>query len=196
MNAVVFSPEGHTYTIDARPVPSVTQILRKLYDFSHVSAAVLAAKGALGTAVHLACELHDADDLDEASVAPDVVPFLDAYRLFKQQKCTRVIATEQIVSHATVGYAGKFDLLTEFDDARWLIDWKIPLAISPVVALQTAAYVGAMSAELRGGKLPRRAALQLKADGKYKLHEFADPNDWPTFVAFATSHHWTTRNLK
>lgn len=188
---VTFNAERHEYTVDGRRVPSVTQVLRACYDFSRVPPEVLAAKGELGTAVHLACELDDADDLDEASVGEAVRPYLDAYRLFKTHKLTHVIATEQIVSHR-LGYAGKFDLLTEFDDARWLIDWKTPLLINPAVALQTAAYVGAMSPDLApppGVKL-KRAALQLKNDGTYRLHEFSDPNDFAVFVSFLNVHQW------
>lgn len=189
--AVVFNAERHEYTVDGQRVPSVTQVLGSLYDFSHVPPAVLAAKGELGTAVHIACELDDDADLDEASVSDAVRPYLDGYRLFKQHKLTRVTATEQIVSHR-LGYAGKFDLLTEFDDARWLIDWKTPLVISPAVALQTAAYVAALPPELAppAGMKLKRAALQLKNDGTYKLHEFSDPNDFAVFVSFLNVHTW------
>lgn len=191
MMAVEFNAERHEYTVDGQRVPSVTQVLRPLYDFSHVSPEVLAAKGELGTAVHLACELDDADDLDEATVGESVRPYLDGYRLFKQHKATRVIATEQVVSHR-LGYAGKLDLITEFDDARWLVDWKTPLVISPAVALQTAAYVAALPPELAppAGMKQKRAALQLKNDGTYKLHEFSDPNDFAVFVSFLNVHTW------
>jgi len=194
--AVVFNAERHEYTVDGQRVPSVTQVLRSLFDFSHVPPAVLAAKGELGTAVHLACELDDDADLDESTVGEAVRPYLDGYRLFKQHKLTRVIATEQVVSHR-IGYAGKFDLLTEFDDARWLIDWKTPLVISPAVALQTAAYVAALPAELAppAGMKQKRAALQLKNDGTYKLHEFSDPNDFAIFASFLNVNAWKEKNL-
>lgn len=187
---VVFNAEAHEYTVAGVRVPSVTQVLRDCYDFSRVAPDVLAAKAELGEAVHLACELDDAGDLVEDSVHARVRPYLDAYRLFKSHKRTEVIATEQIVHHPRLAYAGKLDLLTQFDGARWLIDWKTPIAISPAVALQTAGYAGA----LPGGSAGiRRAALQLKADGTYRLHEFTDPNDWPTFVAMLTVYRWKQR---
>lgn len=197
MSVVVFKAEDHSYTLEGVRLPSVTQILARCYDFARVDPVVLAAKAELGTAVHVACELDDANDLVESSVHPRVRPYLDGYRLFKQQKRPNVIATEQIVHHRLFGYAGKFDLLADFDGARWLIDWKTPLTISPAVALQTAAYQQALDPSLLPGTFTRkRAALQLTDDGRFKLHEFADPNDWPTFVAFTTAHHWQTRNLK
>lgn len=196
MNTVVFKAEDHSYTVAGARVPSVTQILRRLFDFSMVDPAVLEAKAALGTAVHIACELDDADDLAEETVHPKVRPYLDGYRLFKQHKCTSVLATEQVIHNPLYGYAGKYDLLNEFDDALWLIDWKTPITISRAVGLQTAAYAASLPPELTQGRRPKRAALQLKDDGTYKLHEFKDPNDFPVFVAFATAHNWTEKNLK
>ncbi len=193
---VVFREEDHSYTVGGVRLPSVTQILARLFDFSMVNADVLAAKAALGTAVHLACELDDADDLNEESLHASVRPYLDGYRLFKRHKLTRVVATEQVIHNPIYGYAGKYDLLTEFDDALWLVDWKTPLTISRAVGLQTAAYAKALPAALTQGRAVRRAALQLSAEGTYRLHEFKDPNDWPVFAAFATAHNWTERNMK
>jgi hypothetical protein len=191
---VVFCEEAHTYTLDGVALPSVTTILARLYDFSFVNDAVLQAKADLGRAVHLCCELDDADDLDEASVAPAVQPYLDGYRLFKQHKCTTVIATEQVV-YSPLGYAGKYDLLTEFEGERWLIDWKTPLVINPAVALQTAGYVLALPrAQATPARKIRRGALQLKEDGRYRLHEFKDPADAPTFVSFLNTYRWIQRN--
>lgn len=189
-----FDEPSHTYTVDGARVPSVTQVLAACYDFSHVPPGVLAAKGELGTAVHAACELDDADDLDEESVHEAVRPYLDAYRLFKTHKCTHVIATEKIVHHPVHQYAGKLDLLTEFDGARWLVDWKTPLVISPAVALQTAAYAAALPDAYSGPW--KRAALQLKNDGTYRLHEFGDPNDFAVFVSFLNCHRWKEGNIK
>lgn len=196
MSAVIFKAEDHSYTLDGVRLPSVTQILRRLFDFSKVDPDVLAAKAALGTAVHIACELDDADDLVEGSVHSSVRPYLEGYRLFKRHKSPRVIATEQVIHNSLYGFAGKFDLLNEFDDALWLIDWKTPLHISPAVGLQTAAYAKCLPKEFTGGRPVKRAALQLMDDGRYRLHEFKDPSDWPVFCAFATAHNWQERNFK
>lgn len=200
-SSVVFNEEKHTYMHNGVLLPSVTQILARLYDFSAVNDNVLAAKAELGRAVHMCCELDDANDLDEASVAPTVMPYLDAYRKFKREKCSRMVATEQIV-YSAAGYAGKYDLLADMADDdgpadRWLIDWKTPLTINPAVALQTAGYVAALPRHHlppEVGKRVRRAALQLKNNGTYKLHEFKDPTDYPTFLSFLNTHRWMQRN--
>jgi hypothetical protein len=192
---LTFDKERHAYAVDGVPVPSVTQVLAPLYDYSRVNRDVLAAKAELGTAVHAACELDDAGDLDEASVHELVRPYLDGYRAFKRDVVAGAIATELRVHHPLLRYAGTLDLLTEFRGESWLIDWKTPLSINPAVALQTVAYAQALPPEFQGRSW-KRAALQLKADGKYRLHEFNDPNDWPTFVAMLTVHRWKERTSK
>lgn len=196
---LTFDAALHEYRWDGTRVPSVTQVLKQCFDFSMVDRDVLEAKAALGSAVHLACELDDADDLVEESVHASVRPYLEGYRKFRRDKATTVIVTELPVYHRLYGYAGKLDLLTEFDDARWLVDWKTPLTISPAVGLQTAGYVSALPPELlgdRGVNAIRRAALQLKDDGNYRLHEFKNPNDFSTFLSFVNVHRWKEGNLK
>lgn len=197
---VVFNDEAHSYTLAGVVLPSVTGILKCLFDFSMVNSAVLQAKVELGRAVHMACELHDAGDLDEASVAPAVLPYLTGYRKFRRDKCTHVIAAEQIV-YSSLGYCGKFDLLCEFDGNvegkpdLHLIDLKTPLVISPAVGLQLAGYAAALPAPLNPKRRPiQRSALQLKADGTYKLVPFNDYNDFPTFVSFLNCFRWRQRN--
>ncbi len=196
---LTFDATLHEYRVGGVRVPSVTQVLKQCFDFSMVSQEVLRAKGELGTAVHIACELDDANDLVEESVHDSVRGYLEGYRKFKRDKVTKVIATELLVYHPLFGYAGKLDLLTEFDGARWLIDQKTPLTINPATALQTAGYVGALPKELVGERGPtaiKRAALQLKADGGYRLHEFTNPNDFSTFISFVNVFKWKESNLK
>lgn len=192
--ALVFDAEAHTYTLDGVRVPSVTTVLARLYNFEFVNRGVLEAKAHLGKVVHACCDLDDAGELDDASVAPAAAPYLEAYRRFRAHKRTTVLATELVV-YSPHGYAGKLDLLTDFDGDRWLIDWKTPLVINPAVALQTAGYLGALPDHLRLGlKKIRRGALQLRDDGTYKLHEFRDANDFPTFISFLNTYRWIQRN--
>ena len=57
-----------------------------------------------------------------------------------------------------------------------IIDYKSG-AVDPVVALQLAGYD-----ILKGGPRRKRYALQAKPDGRFKLHEFSDPFDYPRFM--------------
>lgn len=197
MSELRFDAGTHAYTLDGQCLPSVTQVLAPLYDFSRVRDDVLEAKRALGQAVHLACQLDDEGDLDESSLDDAVRPYLGGYRLFKSQKLTRVVAAEYRVHHAVLRYAGTLDLLADIDGDRSLIDFKTPLVINPAVGLQTEAYRHALPPSLLHDapeRPVRRFALQLKADGKYRLHEFSDPNDWPTFAAALTLFRWKEKH--
>lgn len=193
-----FDEATHTYTIDGVRVPSVTQVLKPLYSFNGISPAVLNAKAALGTAVHRACELLDKDDLDEesdegrAALAP-LAGYLDAYKAFKRDKRLVILANEKRLFHPVHRYAGQIDRSYAFDGDVWDVDLKSTVAMSPVVGLQTAAYTDMLRANGRT-QPARRGALQLFPDGKYKLHEFADPQDFPVFLSLLTAQRFKERH--
>jgi hypothetical protein len=178
--------ENHRYFWNGAPVPGVTGVLEPLDELWHVPPDVLAAKADLGTRVHLACELDDADDLDEASVEDDVAPYLDAWRRFRVEKRVQVLSTEEYVYHPLHRYAGQLDRVLGFDGAKWLGDIKTSVGVYPSVGPQTAAYLAAKG----DPTITRRAAIQLKPDGTYRLVELNDPRDWPVFLSCLTIHHF------
>ena len=104
---IQFDPSTHVYTVNGRVVPSVTQVLREagLVDPS------IYPPGAAerGTAVHLACQLHDENDLDESSLDPVIIPYLNAWKLFVSQNRFRATAIEQRICSLTHCYAGTLD---------------------------------------------------------------------------------------
>ena len=59
--------------------------------------------------MHLACELDDQDDLDEASVEVDVAPYLAAYRKFRAEVRPEILLNEHRVYHKTWNYCGTLD---------------------------------------------------------------------------------------
>lgn len=194
-----FEESTHTYTLGGRRLPSVTQILKPLYKFNGISPETLNAKAALGTAVHLACELLDKNDLDEETeegraglVA--VAGYLAGYKLFLRDMKPVVIANEMKMHHPTMLYAGTLDRRYAIGAHEWDVDLKSTVSMSPIVGLQTAAYTEMQRASGLSKKPARRGALQLFPDGKYKLHEFNDPADLPTFFARLTEHRFCERH--
>src|SRR5690348_16409857 len=83
MDELLFEPDNHVYTVNGIVVPSVTQILEPLVDFSKIPAAVLEYAKLRGEAVHLACELYDQNDLDIDNLDTVIVPYLEAWIKFK-----------------------------------------------------------------------------------------------------------------
>lgn len=190
MTELAFDESSHTYSIGGSMLPSVTQILQQLTDFSRVPPDVLAAKAALGTRVHAACEYDDEGDLDESSVDADVEPYLQGYRRFLADTRARVVCNEQRVWHATYRYAGTLDRVMIIDGERWLIDIKTSIATPATAGPQTAAYLAALGDR----SVTRRGALRLRPDATYRLDALTGADDWSVFLACLTIHNWRMIN--
>lgn len=195
-NALRFDAESHTYWLGSRKVPGVTTVLKPLYDWSMVDPEVLAAKAALGTAVHLCTELYDADDLDDDTVMPEWRPYLDGWVKFREETGFVPTRIETRVFHPGLFYAGTLDRTGILFDAEAMLDIKTSATMSPAVGCQTAAYLRALTAapDYEGPQDMKRYSVQLKPDGTYKLHEYNDPTDWPTFVSLLTVRNWTEKH--
>ena len=181
---IEFDEPSHTYTIDGKVIPSVTQILAPLTDLSKIPWAVLEAKRRLGTDVHKAAELYDNGRLDESSVSDRARPYLEAYKSFLSATGAVVLLNEHRVYHPIRHYAGTLDRLYDIDGVEWLVDIKTSSQIYRATGPQLFAYM--MAGELKSGT--RRAALQLKPDGSYRLHEFSNHEDWDIFIACQRIH--------
>lgn len=192
-DALHFDAATHTYSVRGQVIPSVTQVLAPLRDFSAVPPRILEAKRALGVAVHATTEYDDAGILDEASVHWKVRPYLDAYRRWRSEMGVRVISSEQRVYHPTLRYAGTFDCKVEIAGRRWVVDKKTAEQEHPSWGLQTAAY---------REPLPDKASLQcaslmLRGDGTYAWRPYDAPKhrgDFGVFCAYLTSHLWKKAN--
>ena len=186
-----FNPMGHIYTYAGpgetifRQVPSITTILRPMNDEFYGLGngvgpnAVLSHAAERGQAVHDACWFLDNDDLDEDSLDPEIVPYVAAYRKFREESNIEIveIETPRVGFHGKIVFAGRPDRIVRVRSKRgiWLLpsplDIKTTVDMAPAVGVQLAGY-----AELLGGK-PGLAGqslfgLQLKEDGSYRLHEY------------------------
>ena len=162
-----FDPVAHRYTLDGRVLPSVTQILRGLDDFSKVPARVLERARDRGSRVHAACNLDVLGTLDEATVDDEVAPYLAQFRRFLRESGFQPTLSECRVYDETLWYAGTLDI---FGDLPGCIDVQIDIksgAIPCSVGPQTAAYACGLY-KRAGIKTRRRYTLKLEA-GKYSL---------------------------
>jgi len=152
----IFQRDGHRYAWDGRELESVTTILK--------------AEGFIdttwfddwnrdkGTAVHLACHYDDQGCLDEDTIDPVIVPYLDGWRKFKRETGWVTEESEQPMMSTTYLYAGTPDAI----------------------------------GYLKGIK---RAAVELRQDGTYKLIPYKDRNDVNVWLAVLASHNWKRNNL-
>jgi hypothetical protein len=189
VSVITFDAAAHRYALsDGRELPSVTTILKAqglIDDTWFTDTARLR-----GDFVHLACRMLDDDELNEATVDEAIRPYLDAYRAFVRTAKPEWTYIEHRVFDAVLGYAGTLDRAGVVGGHRLLVDLKSG-GIYPSVGPQTAAYRRCLPEPHTW----KRAALQLKEDGSYVLHQLTDRSDEDTFLAALRLHQWKQRHL-
>lgn len=174
---IEFDPVAHRYTLNGQELMSVTTILKEagLIDdrwFTDESRA-------RGTAVHEAVFYDIHSDLHVESLHKTIQPYVEAWFRFKRD-CDFVPKTELCEArmyHPLHGYAGTPDLVGILNGRPVLID--IKTGDCPTARYQTAAYrefprVRAIS--------PDRFSLRLFPDGRFKLSDHKNPNDFHVFL--------------
>jgi len=184
-----FVADGHTYSVGAVTLPSVTTLINgALVNYAGIPAAVLAHARDMGRAVHLATKLHDDGDLDEASLDPRIRPYLDAYLRFVAETDFKTHQSEQPLYHPKLLYAGTPDRAGMLDGALIVLDLKKMLVLSNWIGVQLAAYAELL--RVNGCQVKKRYALSLRNDGTYRLREFKSVDDWPCFLALLAIVNW------
>lgn len=187
---LTFDAVKHEYKASGNRVPSVTQLLGKLHYFAGIPEDILKAACERGTAAHLACEYWDRGDLDEESLDPRTIPYLDAWKQFTTD--TKPVWSEiEKLDYHPMGYAGAWDRGGIINGEDVTIDIKTALQSHPVWGVQCAAYN-----MLRKKPSAKRMTVQLGKDGRYKVKQWQDPNDWPLFCSLLTIHNFAMRNQK
>lgn len=175
---------------------SVTQILRLAFgdQYAGIPASVLEYGASRGTAVHSATQYLDEEDLDESSLDPAVIPYLDAWRRFRSDTGLEVLACELPVESKRYQFDGHPDRVVLFRGRRAILDLKATAALSPLVALQTAGYAIAYE-EQTGERIAARLAVRLLPDGTYRLESYTDRTDRFVFLAALQVAGWKEKNL-
>lgn len=192
IKGLTFEPGSHIYRMDGIIIPSVTQILAPLSDFSGVPADVLQAASEFGTAVHRACELHDRRVLEEKTLDPALFPYLNAWKEFCFDFDAQWAMIESAVYHPTLRYCGQLDRFGKLGKDKYVVDIKTTAELYPTVGPQLAAYRMALPEDMRERCM--RMAVQLKADGTYATRTYVDQNDWPVFASLITLRNWCTKH--
>jgi len=190
-----FDKGSHTYRVDGRRVPSVTQVLDPLLELDGIPRDVLEAARVFGQHVHEACHLMVRGELDWSRLDPALVPYIEGARRFIEESGIVIIASELAVTGAREGVmcAGTLDIAGVMREAEWIIDYKATSSIPRTVGPQTAAYERFYRMQ-RGGRPRRRACVQLRP-GDYRLHVLNDPADWNVFLSALNLHQWRTKNV-
>lgn len=193
MSAVLtFDEAAHEYRVGGQRVPSVTQLLSPLVDYSMVPRETLERAQALGTAVHKMTELYDNDDLDEDSLSEELQPYLEGWKKFRAEANFKPITVERRMSHPILRYAGTSDRTGEVKGRIAVVDIKKMFTLGPVIGPQLAAYLELHRRE--GLEVLDRYALGLRPDRTYRLKKYEDPLDWQCFLSHLTIHNWKLKH--
>lgn len=199
---LAFDAGAHTYTLpDGTRVPSVTQILRATgvsTDFEALpNRDAIARKRDLGVAVHADCHAFDDDDLAWASVHPDVLPYVEAWAIFREHKRLTPIVRERAVYHPILRYAGTLDGI--FEQAGCpvpiLIDIKCGDPEQAGARYQTEAYRAAYATAHPAFAAVERWSVQLTPERRvpYVITPYADWQDAEVWRAIVTTFYAAAR---
>lgn len=182
---LTFDEAKHIYSFNGVQVPSVTQILTEA---GFIDGRWYTEESRMrGTAVHAGCQFLDEGDLDMESLHPEIVPYVQAYELFKKESGFVVEHIEKRVYSATYQYAGTLDRTGELNGQDVILDIKTG-QIQSWCGLQLSGYNIALGLDLH------RFGLQLKDNGKYKLIPYKDPTDAQTFISAVQVVRWKQNN--
>lgn len=184
-----FDAETHRYTYRGLPLVSVTQSLR-LAGLSTDPRWFTPGSAERGTAVHLATQYDDEGTLDETTLDPVIVPYVEAWRKFKAEMGFKALNIERRL--ARIGYpsfAGTIDRVCRINGGNWILDIKSG-AETKTDPLQLAGY----SILIPGCK---SANVYLTDDGKYRfVRRKTTVDDHHDFIAAVRIAEWKIRHKK
>ncbi|PFH08128.1 hypothetical protein BCF11_0480 [Collimonas sp. PA-H2] len=189
---LTFDTSKHEYRWNGNVVPSVTQILSPMMNFSMLNPEVLQRAQKLGTAVHRMTELYDKDDLDTDSLSDELKPYLTAWIRFKDDCGFEPATIESQLYHPIHGFSGTSDRTGPVRGRMAVLDIKKMATLGPVIGMQLSAYQALHS--LHGPQILDRYALGLRPDGTYRMVPYKDPLDFPAFLSLLTLRNWRLKN--
>lgn len=187
-----FDSDTHTYRLNGQIVPSVTQVIGTIQLWRGMSPDALERARIRGHAVDDAINKFDAGELGLDDIDEEILPYVHAWVAFLSNTKSIVLDSQLAGYNATYRYAGTLDKIVQFHGGSIaLIDIKATAVIEPETALQTAAYEAMGNVSQRN---MNRFTLQLRPDATYRLYEWRDRNDFPTFLAALTLTNWRLKN--
>ena len=163
---LTYNDERHEYKVDGAIVPSTTQVLEAE---GFVDATFMSEYGRdRGGLVHLANRYLLEGRLDEDTLDPRIIPYVDGTKQFIVDMGYKPHIIEQSMFHPIYLYGMTPDTIgtvKQFGDELVLIDWKSG-APHPATIIQMASYLEGLRAN--GIEVKHVYIIYLKDDGTYK----------------------------
>jgi len=184
-----FNDELHRYVREGIPVPSVSSVLRFMGLFPN-RRFFKPADALRGTHVHSATEIMDTGELDWNDLDPILKPYVDAYKAFQETENYEWEMTETMVFNEMLWYAGRLDRTGLLNGNKIILDIKTGKgSLSTSMGIQMAGYDMCLD-----GKPRERWVLYLRPNGKYKLYQCEDPEDYEAFRHGAWLYNWSKKH--
>lgn len=184
--------DDHKYVVAGRELPGVTTVLSAvgIIDYSMIPERIREQALERGSYVHEATAMDDRGELDYDSLDPRLVPYLDAYRAFRDESGFVPEIIEEPVASESMGYAGTPDRLGKLGRQKIILDIKTG-SVPDWAGLQLAAYK-----QLCGGA-PHRYVVCLTAEGRYSLSTpYTDTSDIRVFMGALSVYNWQKEHNK
>jgi len=188
-----FDPIKHQYKVNGIVYPSVSQVLPYNYKGNNTEAMLM------GTYVHEMCRLYLLNALDEESLDPALVPYLDAFKKFLNDSkgmgiegvidiksgsphpCVelQVPAYIELVNHGIYMDGGTLD----YTESKLLLE----------TPMHHPVHVYCGTPDIVIGDIPVKEgfALYLKSNGKYKLDQISNNRrNFEMFLCFLNTKKW------
>lgn len=155
-----FNEELHEYRIDGKIVPSATQVIGQVLPGFDAGDYYKQR----GRALHLACELADANKLNWQTVHPEIEGKIRAWLKFRADWPKPILATEKKIGHSLYMFAGRIDRVCD-DKDHVVVDLKS--TNTPQVKVQLGFYSLGWK-QLYPKTTTRGVSVELRNDGTYR----------------------------
>lgn len=169
---IEFEEETHTYKVDGKRLPSVSEIMRPLSEdyYKDLPKEILNKAAERGKRVHLAIELYDVFGVEDDS--KEVKPYLLGYKMARSLEHFQPKHSEIRLTNGE--YCGTLDMLALEDGKNIIIDLKATSKINiELLEVQLAAYQEL--ANFNGYSVDKLYCLHIKPNG-YKYVQIV-PNE-------------------
>lgn len=184
--AFTFQEDEHIYRLGSRVIPGIHEILGDAgFEFP-------SGNMELGTAVHLATELYDLGTLDWKSLSDEVLGYLMGWIKFRDELGFVPVRIEEKLYHPIFLFAGRLDRTGRCKKFKnpMVVEIKKYAPPESVARLQTAAQALLLPRK----ELPwKRIAVQLTAEGDYRIHHYDDHRDLDRWLSLVDLY-WYKRS--
>jgi len=181
-----FVPKDHSYRLNGITIPGLTRTL-ELTGFVDKQWFTEESR-VRGTQVHKACWFLAEGDLDWNTVKPEHLPRVKRFAEFLDEVRPQLVLAETPLYSAAYNFAGTPDFVFLVNGVYWIVDVKTGRA-GLAAALQTAGQKVLVEERMPQVRGARRFALELPAEGKYRLVPCPKPGDTPLLLTAVAMVH-------